>query len=112
MGVEGDGGYRLVLMQLPGLGSLEATDQIVLALEDGQGNELESLDHDLTPTEISRGLVQLADLQLAPQMEVDSVLDFGAVYAGLANQRQLEIRNSGSGPLVIEEGGISGVGLQ
>merc|ERR1712000_443426 len=41
--VEGDGGYRLVLMQLPLLGSLGATDQIVLALEDGQGKKLKSL---------------------------------------------------------------------
>merc|ERR1712000_353992 len=86
-----------------------AGDELTIRVKDLDSDTvLEQLSRPLTVSEISAGLVrENFAIQLVPEIEVVSVLDFGAVYAGVVSQRQLEISNTGIGVLNISRISVS-----
>ncbi|MCS5571468.1 MAG: choice-of-anchor D domain-containing protein, partial [Pseudomonadales bacterium] len=84
-----------------GITKLSTQNQIQLELLDSSGQLVElAAARWLQAGEISSGLVT-HNIEINPQIGVDSVLDFGAVYAGVANQKELLIHNTGNGILSI-----------
>merc|ERR1712000_615798 len=86
-----------------------AGDELTIRVKDLDSDTvLEQLSRLLTVSEINAGLVrENFAIQLMPEIEVASVLDFGAVYAGVVSQRQLEISNTGIGVLNIRGTSVS-----
>merc|ERR1712096_592777 len=104
------GSYRFTILDLSdasAIPSYSAGDELTIRVKDLDSDTvLDQLSRALTVSEISAGLVrENFAIQLMPEIEVASVLDFGAVYAGVVSQRQLEISNTGIGVLTIS--GIS-----
>merc|ERR1711964_689871 len=112
--VEGNG-YRLTWIDLTdpesGIAGLDRNHQIEIQLL-SSGKILDQMTpRSLTPNEISSGLVHRDfEVVLTPEIEIASVLDFGRIYIGVLNHKELQISNSGSAQLEISA--ISGVGLQ
>merc|ERR1711964_390621 len=100
-----NGSYRLTPLDLsastPALAQLSTTNRIEIGYQQAQLVETAAA-RPLLEAEIASGLVvQDFEIILAPQIQVAPTLDFGRIYIGVLNQKELQISNSGSAQLQI-----------